>query len=141
MIERLKELIMQNALTDIVDGNSSLGESYAPYATYIDEGRTLYTASEGMRRFTTASGTGFEDEQGNIVIEAKFLTASDFIEDRAVVESHDHKWGVIDRSGQFIIDMLYDSLDFDVDDGTSRVSLNGLTTTFDYFGTQLTPWE
>ena len=65
MIERLKELIMQNALTDIVDGNSSLGESCAPYATYIDEGRTLYTASEGMRRFTTASGTGFEDEQGN----------------------------------------------------------------------------
>lgn len=141
MIERLKELIMQNALTDIVEDNSSLCESYAPYDTYIDGDRTLYPASEGMRRFTTSSGTGFEDEQGNIVIEAKFLTATDFTEDRAVVESHNHKWGVIDRSGQFIIDMLYDSLDFDVEDGTSRASLNGLTATFDYFGTQLTPWE
>ena len=140
-IERLKELIMQNALTDIVEGNSSLCESYAPYGTYIDGDRTLYPASEGMRRFTTSSGTGFEDEQGNIVIEAKFLTATDFIEDRAVVESHNHKWGIVDRSGIFIIDMLYDSLDFDVDDGTSRASLNGLTATFDYFGTQLTPWE
>lgn len=141
MLDSLKELIMRHSLADSLGDTSLLNEQLAPYSTCDDGNRTLYPASEGMRRFTTALGTGFEDEYGNAVIEAKFLTATDFMEDRAIVESHDHKWGIIDRSGKFIIDMLYDTLDFDMDYGTSKVTLNGHSATFDYLGTQLTPWE
>jgi hypothetical protein len=141
MFDSLRELIMQNSLGESLNYASTLNETFASYTTIKDGNRTLYPASEGRRRFTTTSGTGFEDEHGNIVIEAKFLTATDFTEDRAIVQSHNHKWGVIDRRGRYIIDMLYDSLDFDMDYGTSKVTLNGHSATFDYLGTQLTPWE
>ena len=63
------------------------------------------------------------------------------MEDRAIVEGHNHKWGVIDKRGRYIINMEYDYIEFDVDDGTSEATLNDQTATFDYFGKQLTPWD
>jgi hypothetical protein len=48
---------------------------------------------------------------------------------------------MIDRCGRYIIEMKYDSIEFNVDDGTSAVALNGRTATFDYFGMQITPWQ
>ena len=63
------------------------------------------------------------------------------MEDRAIVEGHNHKWGVIDKRGRYIINMEYDYIEFNVDDGTSEVTLNDQTAAFDYFGKQLTPWD
>jgi hypothetical protein len=37
--------------------------------------------------------------------------------------------------------MEYDYIEFNLDDGTSEVTLNDQTATFDYFGKQLTPWD
>jgi hypothetical protein len=136
--EKLMELIRRYALSDTYECGM-LHEGFAAYGT--NGGRTTYPASEGMRRFSTSEGFGFEDEAGNVIVAAIYRCASDFLEDRAVVESHNGKWGVIDRLGRYIIGMEYDYIEFDVDDGTSEVSLHDQTATFDYFGQQLTEWR
>lgn len=138
--DKLAELIARYTQPSTI-AEDCLHEEFAPYGVSEDSGRTVYAASEGIRRFETTEGYGFEDENGRIVIGAIYHNASDFMEDRATVESHDHKWGVIDRCGRYIIEMKYDSIEFNVDDGTSAVTLNGRTATFDYFGMQITPWE
>jgi hypothetical protein len=81
------------------------------------------------------------DEQENIVIEATFHSATDFLEDRAIVTLHNRKMGIIDRKGNYIIEPHYDNIDFDVDDGTSTVVDGDKCAKFDYFGTQITPWK
>jgi hypothetical protein len=138
--DKLAELIARYTQPSTI-AEDCLHEEFAPYGASEDSGRTVYAASEGIRRFETAEGYGFEDENGRIVIGAIYHNASDFLEDRAIVESHDHKWGMIDRCGRYIIDMKYDSIEFNVDDGTSAVTLNGRTATFDYFGIQIPPWQ
>jgi hypothetical protein len=77
---------------------------------------------------------------GNILIEAIFRDATDFLEDRSIVTTHDNKMGIIDRKGRYIVEPLYDSIDFDVDDGISIVTNGNQSAKFDYFGTQITPW-
>lgn len=138
--DKLAELIARYTQPSTI-AEDYLHEEFAPYGASEDSGRTVYAASEGIRRFETAEGYGFEDENGRVVIGAIYHNASDFLEDRAIVESHDHKWGMIDRCGRYIIEMKYDSIEFNVDDGTSAVTLNGCTATFDYFGMQITPWQ
>ena len=138
--EKLEELIRRYSLSD-TPHSSELHEEFAPYGTSMGSERTLYPACEGLRRFCSSAGFGFEGERGNIVIEAIFRNASNFMEDRAIVEGHNHKWGVIDKRGRYIINMEYDYIEFNVDDGTSEVTLNDQTATFDYFGKQLTPWD
>ena len=138
--EKLMELITKHAISDDYDGNR-LYESYSHYSITSRGDIVVHPVCEGLHRIETHDGMGFEDERGNVVIEPIYHSASDFLEDRAVVESHDHKWGVIDKSGKYIIEMVYDSIDFDEDEGISEVTLNGCTATFDYFGTQLTPWK
>ena len=142
IFERLKELIALNALSDNFDNTSFACEGFAPYGCITTtDGRQLFAACEGLRRFTSSEGTGFEDEAGNIIIEATFRDATDFLEDRSVVTTHDAKMGIIDRKGRYIIDPLYDSIDFDVEDGISRVVDGNKIAKFDYFGTRLTEWE
>lgn len=137
--DKLMELISRYSLADNFTF-SELHEDFAPYGTSTNGSRITYPACEGLRRFSTSEGFGFEDERGNIVIEAMFRNASNFMEDRAIIEGHNHKWGVIDKRGRYIIDMAYDYVEFNVDDGTSEVTLNEQTATFDYFGKQLTEW-
>lgn len=139
--ERLKEMIALNALSDNFDNTGFACEDFAPYGcTTAADGRQLFAASEGLRRFTSSEGTGFEDEMGNILIDAIFRNATDFLEDRSIVTTHDNKMGIIDRKGRYIVEPLYDSIDFDVDDGISIVTNGNKSAKFDYFGTQITPW-
>jgi hypothetical protein len=141
IFERLKELIALNALSDNFDNTGFACEGFAPYGcTTTADGRQLFAACEGLRRFTSSEGTGFEDEMGNILIEAIFRDATDFLEDRSIVTTHDNKMGIIDRKGRYIVEPLYDSIDFDVDDGISIVTNGNQSAKFDYFGTQITPW-
>ena len=138
---KLLELIDRYAIRDIDNIDSLVCDSFAPYGCSIDSyGRTLHPVSEGLRRFSSAEGTGFEDEAGNIVIEASFRDATDFLEDRSIITTHTSKMGIIDRKGRYIIEPLYDNIDFDVDDGISTVIDGNRCAKFDYFGTQLTEW-
>lgn len=140
--EKLKELIERYALADIDTTTNLACEEFASYSCNNSATDSMiYDASEGLRRFTTTDGTGFMDEQENIVIEATFHSATDFLEDRAIVTLHNNKMGIIDRKGNYIIKPLYDTIDFDVDDGMSIVTLGYKSAKFDYFGTQLTPWK
>lgn len=133
------ELIAKNALTGI--DSSMLHEEFSPYGT-LDKttGHLRYASSEGLRRFDTLRGTGYEDERGVVVIEDCYLAASDFLEDRAVVKTSNHKCGVIDRCGRYIIEAAYDAIEFDVETGNSRVVRRGEYATFDYFGLRISEW-
>lgn len=140
--EQLRVLIDIYALPDNFDNAGFACEGFAPYGCdTTTDGRKIFAASEGLRRFISSEGAGFEDETGNIVIEATFRDATDFLEDRSVVTTHDAKMGIIDRKGRYIIDPLYDSIGFDVEDGISRVVDGNKIAKFDYFGTRLTEWE
>lgn len=136
--DKLNELIARYSLSDVYDSNT-LHEDFAPYGAGDRTNR--YRICEGLRRFSTSEGFGYEDDKGLVVIKAMFRSASDFMEDRAIIEGHNHKWGVIDKRGRYIIAMEYDYVEFHLDDGTSEVTLDDRTAIFDYFGKQLTPWR
>ncbi|MBO7199018.1 MAG: WG repeat-containing protein [Alistipes sp.] len=139
--DKLRELIDRCSLSDTVDTSSSVCDGYAEYGcTKGDDGRIIYTASEGLCRFKSNIGVGFEDEQGNIVIADEYYSATDFMEDRSIVETFDHKMGIIDRSGKYILRPIYRNIEFNIDNGESRVVSKGRYATFDYFGNQLTDW-
>ena len=138
--DKLKELITRYSISDNAT-NETLHEEFSYYGVNSDSNLTVYPMCEGLRRFATLTGYGFEDDKGNTVIDAIYHSAQDFIEDRALVESHYGRWGLIDKQGRYIIDMKYDHIEFDVDNGMSEVTLNGHRATFDYFGMQLTPWR
>ena len=135
---KILELISRYAMTDRVPQYDSLHEEFAPYD--FGNKREVYPICEGLRRYKDEDSIGFEDRGGTVVIPAQYKSATDFKEDRSIVENHDHKWGIIDKRGRYIIDMLYDSVEFNLDDGTSEVTLDNKRATFDYFGTRITPW-
>lgn len=135
---RLKKLIDRCSLSDLEDEGVVM-EGFAPYGT--TPGKTEHLLYEGLRRIYTEQGVGFEDEWGNVVVEAKYLRASNFMEDRSVVESLDHKMGIIDRRGRYIIPTEYDHVEFDVDHGISRVIDGTREARFDYFGKQISDWK
>lgn len=140
--DKLRELIDRCSLSDDVDTNGIVCDGYGEYGcTKDDNGRTVYVASEGLRRFKSNIGVGFEDEDGNVVIADEYYSATDFMEDRSVVETFDHKMGVIDRHGKYIIRPIYRSVEFNLDDGVSRVINKGKYALFDYFGTQISDWQ
>ena len=138
-IEKIRELIERCSITD-----------YSPSPTLREEISTYeYTACnkpksnplcEGRRRFTSGNAIGFEDERGNVIIDAIYYAASDFIEERAEVENFEHRMGLIDRYGNYIIECIYDKVEFCVDDGSSRVYKDGLFAEFNYFGQRETEW-
>lgn len=136
--DKLNELITRYSLSDDFDSNT-LHEAFAPYGA--DTMINRYPLCEGLRRFSAPEGFGFEDDRGCVVIEAIFRCASDFMEDRAIVQGNNHKWGIIDKRGRYIIGVEYDYVEFNVDDGTSKVTLDDRTAIFDYFGKQLTEWK
>ncbi len=96
---------------------------------------------EGRRQVKRAEGIGFEDEFGTMIIAPKYLWASDFMENRAMVRNSDGKMGVIDRMGKEIIPVMYDSVEYSVESGKTIVGCNGLVAIFGYDGSQLTPWH
>lgn len=139
---KLRDAIDKCALSDIIDYNCTLNENYGEYGCTKDEkGHIVYGVSEGLRRFKSNIGVGFKDEDGNIIISDEYYSATDFMEDRSVVETFDHKMGIIDRSGKYIIEPIYKNIEFDLDDGVSRVIRRGRYALFDYFGKQISEWE
>lgn len=135
--DELKGLIDRYSLSDSLDG----GLLNDGYGRYVTRNIAKYPICEGLRRFNSPEGIGFMDIEGRVIIEAQFFSASDFTEDRSVIETHDHKMGIIDRRGRYVIEPIYDNIEFDTDYGVSHVVNNGCEARFDYFGKQLSDWE
>lgn len=132
IFNRISALIDDRALPDI----GSVHEGLAPYTT-----QRAFPLVGRRRRVVTLRGVGFEDERGNLVIEDIYRQATDFSEGRAVVVTKEGKMGVIDQYGHSIIEPIYDHVDYDTDEGISRVLLGSQYAEFDYDGEQLTEWR
>lgn len=133
-LEQLRELIYKHTTPTAEIAPSTLGAWYKEPTHPID---AYY---EGRRRCQTERGIGFEDEYGVMVVEDKYLWASDFMENRAMVRTKDNRMGVIDRMGREIIPPIYDSLRYSVDSGRTIVVCNDMCAVFNYNGQQITPW-
>ena len=95
---------------------------------------------DGRRRCTTSRGVGFEDEYGTLVIEDKYLAASNFMENRAIVTTKNMEMGLIDSRGHEVIEAIYDHVRYSEDSGKSIVVCNKLCAIFDYNGKQISKW-
>ena len=79
---------------------------------------------EGELRYTRINGLyGFENEEGKLMIEAKYTGVGNFFENRASVSIND-KWGFIDTHGKIIVPLIYDYVD-KFSFGMAYVKLNG----------------
>lgn len=107
--------------------------------TYTTQRRT--PLADNRRRVVTSRGVGYEDCNGRLVIEDRYMWASDFAEGRATVKCHNNKMGVIDKSGNEIIPPIYDFVEYIVDDGSVWVSHDGRCATFDYMGNIIYDWR
>lgn len=133
-MERLRELIYKHTTPMPEVDTSSIGAWYQEPTMPID---AYY---EGRRQRKTPNGIGFEDEYGVMIIEDRYLWASDFMENRAMVRTKDNRMGIIDRMGREIIPTIYDSVRYSVDSGKTIVVCNNLCAVFDYEGRQITEW-
>lgn len=133
-MEHLRELIYKHTTPTPEIDPASLGSWYREPTHPID------AYLEGRRQFKTERGVGFKDENGVVIIDDKYLWASDFMENRAMVMTMDNRMGVIDNMGREVIAPIYDSVRYSVDSGKTIVSINGLCAVFDYEGQQITEW-
>lgn len=133
-MEHLRDLIYKHTTPTTEVDAASLSTWYKEPTHPID---AYY---EGRRQCKTERGIGFTDEYGVMVIEDRYLWASDFMENRAMVMTHDRRMGIIDRMGRDIIPPIYDSVRYTVDSGKTIVTCNGLCAVFDYEGRQISEW-
>lgn len=108
------------------------------YSTPLELQGHISTRSlrEGLIAVEDESGWGFVDCNNKSIIEPVFSWVSDFYEGRAEVEI-DCQMGLIDKSGDFIIEPRYDILDYDHTSGHSRALRDGRWHIFDYSGHEL----
>lgn len=109
--------------------------------TTDEDGFTIYPIVESCRRFSSRNGVGFKDRYGNVIIADEYLSATDFVCNRSVVQLKDSKMGIIDRKGRYIIEPKYSSVDYNPMDGISIVHDGELECRFNYLGEQLEEWH
>lgn len=105
------------------------------------DGFTIYPIVESCRRFTSRNGVGFKDRDGNVIIADEYLSATDFMCNRSVVQLKNHKMGIINRKGRYILEPKYSSIDYNPMDGISIVHDGELETRFNYLGEQIEEWH
>lgn len=84
----------------------------APYTATSPECDRIHHLSEGFYRFEQNGRFGYADHEGKVCIAAQFLQAGDLIENRAVVCT-EAGWGVIDRTGRWVIAPRYERIDYE----------------------------
>lgn len=127
-LESIRESITQCGIS-----TSTLNEPMSTYA--IDP------LCENRVQIKEGDLVGFADQAGNKVIECKYLWASDFAEQRALVATPQRRMGLIDNFGNEIIPAIYDEVIYDVKTGHSEVTLSGQRAEFDYLGVQLSEFR
>lgn len=94
---------------------------------------------EGLIAVESEAGWGFVNGCCEEVIEPQFLWANDFSEGRAEVLK-ESGMGLIDKQGNYILDPIYEEVEFDVENGWARVCREQKWALFDYSGRQLCEW-
>lgn len=86
---------------------------------------SLTKAATNLKSFRdqTSKKYGYKDENGNIVIPAKYDDAYEFSEGLAFVKIN-WKWGCIDKTDKLVIPAKYDDA-FEFSDGLADVEING----------------
>lgn len=79
----------------------------------------------------------FLNKNGEKVISGDFLNADDFSEGRAVVEVASG-FGLIDSHGNFVVEPLYDDIEWDADDNVAIVTKDGMSGLISRTGEQIT---
>ncbi len=130
-IESIRQHIVSNALVDGVD--NVLNEPLSEYLTHNP-------LIEHRRKVIVDNLIGFADEEDNIVIECRYVSATNFLEHRSVVTLPNNRTGVIDIDGREIIAIQYDEVKYDVESGCSLVCLADKVARFDYEGKQISEW-
>lgn len=132
-IEAKQQLLAFIESYAIADGDEyeRLYEDFQEYNTLERE------VKEGRIHITDGKSVGFADEAGNIVIECRYLWASNFSEGRAVVMTHERRMGLIDYDGNHIIEPEYDEIIYDENSGTSSAVIGGRIFTFNYRGEKI----
>lgn len=94
----------------------------------------LYPIQESLRKFETPNGVGFKDRHNRVVINDVYSWASNFEEERAIVRLKDGNMGIINRQGDYIIQPLYDNIEYDTYTGISCAYKDKQCTKFNYLG-------
>lgn len=126
-LENLREIIVRHSIS-----SSTLNEPMSAYSISPMHENRVQIEESGL--------IGFADEAGRKIVECKYLWASDFAEQRAMVTTPERRMGLIDSLGREIIPPIYDELIYDVKTGRSQVVLNGRCAEFDYNGNQISDW-
>lgn len=91
------------------------------------------TEHEQRIRILRGGLIGYADPTGRSVIEPRFDSAEEFREGRAEVEVKG-RFGLIDKSGRFVVPALYEYIEYHDDCGISLVRSQGEWSAFDYEG-------
>lgn len=139
--ERIEQLIRECSLKDDDDESIVHIDRLLIHRTITEKKRTIYPLQDGCRRVVTKRGTGFIDDIDREIIPIMYKSASDFKEDRATVVTFDDRMGVIDRRGKYIIDPIYDYVEYNVDSGDMTVRNGDLWAVYDYLGVMIKDWH
>lgn len=131
------------ALAGLVDGRwesiQRLAGDSAPLPGRSDVSRCdwIGPASGGLRCVREGGRWKYVREDGAEAFEGGFLHASDFDRGRAVVETGTG-FGLIDRSGAYVMQPVYEDLCWDADDGVVRAMRKGYFALYDRDGNDVT---
>ncbi|MCX7774143.1 MAG: WG repeat-containing protein, partial [Clostridia bacterium] len=118
-LDKTGALVLQpgySVMNPFVDGIAEVAEQFGSPSFYIDtKGNDLTDkVSSGLRMFqdTGSQLYGYQDANGNVVIEAKFKEARPFLNGYAIVSQapnaeSDARYGIIDTSGKFVLEPKY----------------------------------
>jgi len=129
--KRLVELIDRYALAD----GQRLMQLHEEYASYSGT-----NVVEQRQRIEQCGLIGFANADGQMIVECKYIAASNFAECRAVVTDKEHRIGLIDNFGGEVIPTLYDELIYDASSGCSWASRESLWAKFNYHGERVSDW-
>ena len=133
---------MSNCYDDFDALIASLTEPQTPLrllndtlATYDAPSPTRHLhLKDGMSRIFCDGKVGFVDEDGVEVIPPTYSYADDFEEGRAVVSNEELKMGVIDKSGNVVVPLIYDDISFDVEQALFFACKGDVLYVLDYCG-------
>lgn len=95
---------------------------------------------EGLIVVESEAGWGFVNCNCEEVIKPQYIWANDFCEGRAEVQT-ESGMGLIDKEGNYILDPIYEDVEFDVREGLVRACQDNKQALFDYSGRQLCEWD
>lgn len=124
----LKRLIME------ADTKSDIEPRYKPATTSQPE--IMGPEVEGLILVREKNLYGYADSRLKIVIKPQFLWAESFREGRAEVETQSGM-GLINKQGEFLIEPIYQIVDYDDMEGVAHIKYGEAWAMTDYFGNRI----